>query len=156
MVNKTFYISCQKETPYWKKPGHITPLRHGQGTAEHEIRPGTNMIKRTKSNYFKTSFRNSKGNSKDLFGGDNPTRQPESLKVTEETEIISTAADIADYLICTLQLLQIKHNDLSWPQTFAILKKLKQFVSERLPSELITVKPIPIVLGNFWATFSRF
>ena len=58
------------------------------------------MIKRTKSNYFKTSFRNSKGNSKDLFGGDNPTRQPESLKVTEE-KIISTAADIADYLICT-------------------------------------------------------
>ena len=35
-----------------------------------------------------------------LLGGDKPTRQPESLKVTEE-KIISTAADIADYLICT-------------------------------------------------------
>ena len=63
----------------------------------------TNMIMRAKRNYFKTSFQNSKGNSKSIWklirslGEEKPTRQPESLKVTEE-EMISTASDIADYL----------------------------------------------------------
>ena len=104
----------------------------------------TNMIMRVKRKYFKTSFQNRNGNFKSIWklikslGGDKPTRQQESLKVTEE-EIISTAADIN--LHFTTVANKAKQSLLT--TNVCNLNKPKQFVGERLPSESqFTIPPI--------------